>query len=305
MKYGLCCICLSLASMGIKQKRITFKTFSSLPRGEALEKLSKIWLNNARTAYSILEFCSHKKIARYRISSDIFPLATHPKAKITPEELDNFKEIIKILNESGSFAASKGIGLSFHPSQFVSLASPELQTRINSAAEINFNSIVLDFMGAPADARAPINIHLNVQPQKNPDMEKNFAHGLSLLSPNARMRLTIENEDKGFWNAARLLKFLAPHNIPLVLDIHHESLNSSGIPLKRLAALAAATWPEKSEPILHISSGRTDNPRAHADYCPPPPKVLDKNCVFMVEAKAKDFAIEKLMKYNPKLHEKL
>ena len=293
MKFGLCCISIKLAEQGVRYRKIFFKTFSSLPPKQARKKLYDVWLNNIQTLRKTIEFCAEEKIARYRIPSDIFPLATHPKIQAF-EQSEIYQQIKKSLAEIGDFARTENIGLSFHPSQFISIASANKDVRIASIKDINFNSQILDLLNAPADVRSPINIHLNRQPPELKAIHKDFSDSLTRLTQHARKRLTIENEDKGFWNFKNLLEFLKPYKIPLLFDLHHNRLNPSEIGEEQAIRLASKTW-NPFTPIFHISSSDSKNPRKHADYCKKPLICFEDDSVIMVEAKAKDYAIKKLM----------
>ncbi len=298
-KYGLCCISLALNEIGIKYKKITFKTFSSLQENSATKKLENIYLNNINTLKEHIIYCSKNNITRYRIPSDIFPLATHPALESFFATSKIFTLIIPLLSKVGKLSKELTIGLSFHPSQFVSIASSKESVRKASVKEINFNSQILDWLEAPNNLNAPINIHLNRQCKLFSEIVEDFENSLSLLSQNALSRLTIENEDRGFWNVENLLKFLAPYKIPLLLDLHHNQLNPSKISQKKAMELSARTW-KPFEPIFHISSGDSKNPRKHAEFCKSPPTSYKNKCVFMVEAKAKDYAIKNLILHKRK-----
>ena len=113
--YGLCCISLVLKKHGVGYRRFSHSNFSKLPRAKAVDKLSQICLHNAETLLRHIEFCALNSISRYRMPSDIFPLLTHPKLKISLDELKNFPEIkknIKTLRQGGKIRKSRA----FHAS---------------------------------------------------------------------------------------------------------------------------------------------------------------------------------------------
>lgn len=162
-----------------------------------------------------------------------------------------------------------------------------------AARDINLNAEILDLMSAPKNISNPINIHINRSP-KSPDFTGDFESGLSLLSSSARRPLSIENEDRGFWNTANLLKFLRPYKIPLSFDIHHERCNPSNIDEFKLADLCAKTWGGHT-PIFHYSeSASKSKPASHSDFCKHLPPNYGFKYICMIEAKSKDLAIKKL-----------
>ena len=230
-----------------------------------------------------------------RIPSDIFPLITHPALNLEFNKLSASAKIKKSLRESGKIALDNNLGLSFHPSQFIVIASQNSAVRKNSAADINFNAEILDIMGIPATKSYPINIHINTAPNSF-KFRENFENGLSLLSDSARARLVIENEDKGHWNVSNLEKFLKKYSIPIAFDFLYHRCNSGGIAMKKAAGIAQKTW-EKHIPIFHYSESFSDaKPRSHSDFCVKLPPKLGFSYDCMIEAKSKDLAIIKLLK---------
>lgn len=293
LKFGLCCISLALKERGLGMRALTYKNFCALKKEAALSKLSEICLNNANYVLEAVKFCGQSGIAHFRISSSIFPLLTHPSLLLKISDLKDSRHIVSALSRAGELAKAGGISLSFHPSQYVAIASAEAKVREAAARDINLNAEILDLMGAGKNISNPINIHINRSP-KSPDFIRDFESGLSLLSSSSRRRLSIENEDRGFWNTANLLKFLKPYKIPLSFDIHHERCNPSGLGESELANLCAKTWGRRT-PIFHYSeSASKSKPASHSDFCKQLPPDYGFKYICMIEAKAKDLAIKKL-----------
>ena len=292
--FGLCCICLKLKEREIRFRKANFSNIAKLDAVSVFEKLQEIWLHNSKVLKETVEFCAKSGFGNYRISSDIFPLATHPKLKNAFFESVSFPAIKRLLKETGLLAKNNGLGFSFHPSQFVVLASGNPAVRTSAASEINFNSEILDMLGAPVSPSAPINVHLNTRPRN--DLARDFENGLDLLSPNARARLTVENEDRGFWNVANLLSFLRRFDIPLTLDFLHHKCNNMGEVLSDVFDAAAKTW-GGNIPVFHYSESRSPRcPRAHSDYCKKLPPYFGAAYICQIEAKMKDLAILRLMR---------
>src|SRR5687768_942572 len=70
----------------------------------------------------IFAYLDQHKITMYRMSSDIAPYVTHPDM---PQFHGQIKECSLELRELGQLARAQGLRLSFHPSQFVILNSPD------------------------------------------------------------------------------------------------------------------------------------------------------------------------------------
>ena len=74
MNLSLCCISNVLAEQGHKFRTMTYKSFSSKPREESLEKLSSIISNNFSVTEKIIRHCASSGIKGYRLSSDLCPV---------------------------------------------------------------------------------------------------------------------------------------------------------------------------------------------------------------------------------------
>ena len=83
---SLCCISNILAAEGFKFRTMTFKSFSSKPKEESLEKLSEIITNNFSVTEKIIKHCAANNISGYRISSDLCPVIKHPDVMLELEE---------------------------------------------------------------------------------------------------------------------------------------------------------------------------------------------------------------------------
>jgi UV DNA damage repair endonuclease len=130
-------------------------------------------------------------------------------------------------------------------------------------------------------------------------------------------RITIENEDKGFFNVDNCIKFsdylfnTFGANIPICYDNLHDFCNpSEGDPSVAFnAERCAYTWINQGgsennfiAPVFHWSEGKPEKPRAHADYFAlgnTPPHIaidVDKPAKWECEVKGKDKAIRLLQK---------
>jgi len=101
IKPSLCCISLELQENGIRANTITKKRFLTLEnqsRQTALSTISERVLNNINVVKETLKFCISKNW-NYRISSNIFPLATLPEANLSYETLPNHDEIVATFNK--------------------------------------------------------------------------------------------------------------------------------------------------------------------------------------------------------------
>jgi UV DNA damage endonuclease len=153
-----------------------------------------------------------------------------------------------------------------------------------------------------------------------------FARRYELLSPVARQRLVVENDDRRF-GVAHVLHLHARVGVRVVFDVHHfHCYNPDGMAAAEAARACLDTWRGwVGRPKVHFSSPRTawgfrhgsaDEPRrpnwaAHAQFADPFAfaafyrSLLDVAPDVMLEAKAKDVAVIQLrraiVRYVPDL----
>jgi len=185
--------------------------------------------------------------------------------------------------------------------------------------ELNFQASVLDVLGLPQDHTAPMNIHVNYNPKDDETLEdvaERFFNNLMKCNPNVYNRLTIENEDKGFFNVDNCIEFSEylfntfGANIPVCYDNLHDFCNpSEDRNIAFQAERCAYTWVNQGDgdnnfiaPVFHWSEGKPEKPRSHADYFAlgnvPPIIAIEPNkeAKWECEVKGKDKAIRLLRK---------
>ncbi len=164
-----------------------------------------------------------------------------------------------------------------------------------------------------------MNIHINYTPKADETLElvaTRFFRNLSMCDKGVYKRLTIENEDKGFFNVDNCIKFSEylfntfGANIPVCYDNLHDFCNpSEEHNITFQAERCAHTWVNQGEgdndflsPVFHWSEGKPEKPRSHADYFAlgnSPPYIAidpDQPAKWECEVKAKDKAIRLLRK---------
>ena len=212
-----------------------------------------------------------------------------------------------------------GISIGSHPDQFNVLASNNQDAVNRTINELNFQASILDILGLPQDHTAPMNIHINYSPKDDErleDVAERFLNNLMECNPNVYNRLTIENEDKGFFNVDNCIKF-SDHlfetfqvNIPVCYDNLHDFCNpSEDRNVAFQAERCAYTWVNQGDgdnnfiaPVFHWSEGKPEKPRSHADYFAlgnvPPIIAIEPNkeAKWECEVKGKDKAIRLLRK---------
>lgn len=292
MKLGLVCISEILKS---KDKDLAFRTmtrkqFNKLKRDEALILLSKRILHNCRLTQTIVRHCQQNNISHYRVSSNLFPLVTDETLGINYDDLPDIKSIRAAL----AAVPISGVTMSCHPDQFNVLPSLNPDVVRRTIRELNHQARVLDWMGLEQSFRVPMCLHLGLSPKSDDEVSEfieRFYAAFDQCDDGVKKRLTLENEDKGYWNCKKLFDSFGG-DFPLVFDnLHHACNNPHNLSTEECVAAFAKTW-GASTPVFHWSEG-IDCTRKHTDHFSHVPQFVydNPNIIFECEVKAKDHAI--------------
>ena len=300
MKKSLCCISLQLQEKGIKANTMTKTRFLALERKSAVDTVSKRTLNNVSTTVQIIALCASKGW-NYRISSDLFPLATLPEANLSFDILPDKNKIYEMFKLGSEIITKNKVRCSTHPDQFVVPASASASVVAKSIVELKNHATVMDLFGLPQSYEAPINIHMNIYKGVTKDIAKRFIDVYNDLPVNVKSRLVLENEDKpNSWKVDELYDLIYSNTgIPITYDNLHFRCNTGKLSAKDAVKLSMSTW-GKYRPLFHFSDNdpSNKNPRAHGDYVRsiPVEYVGVNNVDFEFEFKAKDYALERFEK---------
>ncbi len=252
-------------------------------------------MENADALLAALKFCHDNGIGCFRINSQILPIKTHPTCGYEVDDLPESDEIIRRFMECGQFVRKHKLRTCFHPDQFVVLNSPRRDVVEKSVHELEYQAEVAEWVGADV-----VNIHGGGAYGDKQAALADFARNLQLVSSRVRSRLTVENDDKTY-TPADLLPICKAEGVPLVYDVHHHRCNPDGMSVEQATKKALATW--NREPLFHISSPIQGwdgpHPERHHDFI----EVKDfpefwrrKKITVEIEAKAKELAVEKLLR---------
>ena len=171
--------------------------------------------------------------------------------------------------------------------------APEVVTR--SLADLEAQAELAELTHADT-----INIHAGGAYGDKPAALGRFRRALDRLSPRARSRLTLENDDTTY-TPTELIPLCRAEGIPLVYDVHHHRCLPDGLTVAEVTAAALLTWDR--EPLFHLSSpiAGWDGPyRArHHDYIAPddfPAEWRSLVVTVEIEAKAKELAVLRLQR---------
>jgi UV DNA damage repair endonuclease len=149
-----------------------------------------------------------------RITSDMFSFYTMDEYKDFWLRRDVQDTLERWMAPIGETARANDVRLSFHPDQFVVLASDRPEVVNKSIEEFEYHADMARFMGYGKQFQ-DIKINVHISGRAGPE---GIRRAYNRLSPEARNGLTIENEEMS-WGLDSCLELA--DLVPIVLDIHH------------------------------------------------------------------------------------
>ena len=294
MKLGYACINMTLqAAGGITTNRgMRQKTFNE--RG--LPYVSELALQNVKDLETIVKWNEEMGIKLFRMSSDLFPWVTF----YTLQSLPDYEEIRSILENIGKLADEYGQRLTFHPSHFNALGSPNPVVVEKTIKELNAHSDIMDTMNLSPTVYNKINIHIGGAYGDKQATLKRWIDNYYKLDPNTQMRLTVENDDKeNMYSVKELYKGISEQcGVPIVFDYYHHKFCTGGLTEQEALELAAKTWPKGIVPCTHYSESRRKEKldesikaQAHSDLIKDTIQTYGLDIDVVVEAKHKELAV--------------
>ncbi|KAH9848153.1 UV-endonuclease UvdE-domain-containing protein [Lenzites betulinus] len=261
---------------------------------------------NAEDLAKLIQWNEENNIKFLRISSELFPFASHDKYGYTLEYAE------KELKAAGDLAKRYGHRLTTHPGQFTQLGSPRNVVVDAAIRDLDYHCQMFRHMGLDQDS--VMIIHMGgMFGDKTATIERFKEVYQTRLTDDMKARLVLEN-DEMCYNADDLLPVCEELDIPIVFDYHHNWIYPSELPIPELISRINKIWQRKGiKPKQHLSSPcpgaeSVMEKRKHADRCPELPAELPDDMDLMIEAKDKEQAVFHLYRmYNlhPVIHENL
>ena len=296
MKLGYACINMTLqAAGGITTNRgMRQKTFNE--RG--LPYVSELALQNVKDLETIVKWNEEMGIKLFRMSSEIFPWMTYYDF----EDLPDYPMIDVYLKNIGALADKYGQRLTFHPSHFNALGSPNPKVLESTIKELNEHSKIMDLMGLSTTVYNKINIHIaGAYGDKQATLDR-WISNYHKLDPNTQARLTVENDDKeNMYSVQELYDGVYKKcGVPIVFDYFHHKFCTGGLTEEEALKLAASTWPKDIVPLTHYSESRRKEKldesikaQAHSDLIKDTIQTYGLDIDVVIEAKHKELAVLK------------
>lgn len=260
-------------------------------------KLLEITKNNLDSLYKIIKYNVKNNFHFYRLTSKLVPLATHDKVNfdyITPF-LDKYKKIGKLINDNN-------IRVDTHPDQYAVLNSMDSKIVKNTVEILEYHYKIMDALGIKDKI---IILHVGSSECGKKASITRFINNFNKLPDHIKKCITVENDDK-VYNIKDVLELCHKINVPMVLDYHHFICNNEKEDINDYLKEIINTWDGKL-PKMHFSSPKSKLKkefRSHSDYINKECfiefinilKKQDKDIDIMLEAKAKDDAISRLVR---------
>lgn len=261
-------------------------------------KLLEITKNNLDSLYEIIKYNVKNNFHFYRLTSKLVPLATHDKVDfdyITPF-LDEYKKIGKLINDNN-------IRVDTHPDQYAVLNSMDSKIVKNTVEILEYHYKIMDALGIKDKI---IILHVGSSACGKKASITRFINNFNKLPDHIKKCIAVENDDK-VYNIKDVLELCHKINVPMVLDYHHFICNNEKEDINDYLKEILDTWCEKL-PKMHFSSPKSKLKkefRSHSDYINKECfiefinilKKQDKDIDIMLEAKAKDDAVSRLVRY--------
>lgn len=233
---------------------------------KGFDYLKTLIYQNLKDLLTLLEWNKAHDIFFMRLSSEMFPFASHPQYgyDITP-----FKNELKRV---GDYAKENGIRLTMHPGQFDVLSSPKEDVVKHTLLDLAHHAQILDLMEMGKDSVMIIHGG-GVYGNKTKSLER-LEKNINELPETIRNRLVLENCEMSYC-VEDLLPISERTQIPIVIDFHHDAIYSSSYPVNHYFDRVFKVWFDRGiKPKVHLSNSvpgikETDTKtarRKHSDY---------------------------------------
>ena len=294
MKLGYACINMTLQKAGgiTTNRGMRQKTFKE--RG--LPHVSDLALQNVRDLVNIVKWNEEMGIKLFRMSSDLFPWMTYYDF----EDLPDYDLIRRKLYMIGELAEVYNQRLTFHPSHFNALGSPNPVVVEKTIKELNAHSDIMDTMNLSPTVYNKIKIHIGGAYGDKQATLKRWIDNYYKLNQHTQARLTVENDDKeNMYSVKELYKGISEQcGVPIVFDYYHHKFCTGGLTEQQALELATKTWPKDIVPCTHYSESRRKEhldesikAQAHSDLIKDTIQTYGLDIDVVVEAKHKELSL--------------
>ena len=265
---------------------------------KGVDYASELALANAMDLDKIIDWNILNGYNFFRITSGLAPW----KSEYEWEDLKDIFRIKTHLRSAGIKAKTHNLRITSHPGPFNVLTSPHPHVVDNCVKDLTMHGDVFDMLELTRTPYNKINIHIGgAYGDKESAMER-FCKSFERLPDSVKSRLTVENDDKAtMYSVKDLYEGVYKRiGIPIVFDYHHHKFCTGDLSEQQALEMAISTWPDGITPATHYSESRRDEQKddtirvqAHSDYVYDKIETYGNEIDVMVEAKAKELAVQK------------
>lgn len=270
-------------------------TYTEFKKHNDLNKINNIIIENLTNLEKIIDYNIKNNIHFYRLTSKLIPLST-----IKELDFDYINPYINLYKRIGNKIKKHNIRVDTHPDQFCILNSTKKEIVENSIEILKYHYKILDALDIENKI---IILHVGSSVLGKNNSIKRFINNFNKLPKYLQESVAIENDDK-VYNIEDCLSICKKLNIPMILDYHHHICNNNNINIDNYLEEIFNTW--NITPKIHFSSPKNNTKkdfRSHHDYINVDDfilfldkiKPLNKNIDIMLECKAKDEALFRLV----------
>lgn len=269
---------------------------------KGLDYASELTLKNVKDLNGIISWNILNGYDFYRMSSGLAPW----KTEYDWDDLKDIDEIKRWFHSAGTMAKTHGVRLTSHPGPYNVLVSPKEEVVANCIKDLTIHGDEFDMMGLSRTPYNKINIHLGGAYGDKEASMKRFVKNFPRLPESVSSRLTLENDDKASMYSVKDLYYgiYKKIGIPIVFDYHHHKFCTGGMSEQEALEMALSTWGD-IKPVTHYSESRRDEQKdetirvqAHSDYVYDKIEMYGNDFDIMVEAKAKELAVDKYLELH-------
>jgi len=275
------------------------RTFDS----EGIVYASEKTLSNCSDLEKIVKWNINNGYKFFRVTSNLAPW----KSEYRWDEMPDIEQIRKHLWSAGTMANTHNLRLTSHPGPFNVLTSPHPHVVENCVKDLTDHGDVFDMMNLSRTPYNKINIHIGGAYGDKESAMKRFCENFELLPDSVKSRLTVENDDRASMYSVKDLYegVYKKIDIPIVFDYHHHQFCTGDLSEKEALEMALSTWPKDIVPVVHYSESRREEQldesirvQAHSDYIYNKINTYGNKFDIMVEAKAKELAVQKYIELH-------
>jgi UV DNA damage endonuclease len=235
-------------------------------KSKGLDYVKELAIQNLKDLLIILQWNVENDIFFMRLSSEIFPFASHPEHGYSIDFAQD------LLTEIGNYAKKNKIRMTMHPGQYDVLSSPNENVISHTILDLNHHCDILDRMNL--DQNSVMIIHGGgVYGDKIKSLQR-LEENILRLPENTKNRIVLENCEMSYC-VEDLLQISEKLLIPIVIDFHHDQIYNSSQPVEFYFNRVFQVWNKRNiKPKVHVSNsvpGITENDsktarRKHSDY---------------------------------------